>query len=502
MLFQEAVDKLGDRTSIGSDLSSGEWADVPLALRERAFFSSRVESVRFLDRSKGLIGDFLEKTVETLPNGDTVLKTGGRARFVEDARRFALGEGMGPLDPKDAGGIKDITSQKRLELIFDTQTRQAQDYGYWRQGQDPDVLELYPAQRLVREQAVKEEREWHQQFEGEARLKSDVAYWISINQDFGVPWGPWGWGCGHDVEDVDREEAEALGLIAPGEAMQPADAEFNQRLEASTRNLDPDMLQKLVDSFGDQIEMEPGPTGSIDVIRWAKRAARTVRPRTRRTLEDMAKAYVDADSAQRKVLRDEAREMISLPEKERVGVNLTHLTRNRSVRQVAEEGAAIVSRYTAPELLSNTKVSVNLNRGRRAYHRGGGIFINGSTSASVAAHEITHAIEQQNPKVLRAAADFLLKRGKGETPKSLRSLTGIQGYSSSEIALEDKWKDRGGSVYAGKVYTHYGPAQSSMDIRATEVLTMGIERLHADPLEFFTNDREWFEFTVNTLRNR
>jgi hypothetical protein len=49
--FEEAIEKVGDRTPIGSDLSSSEWSDVPLALRERAFFSSRVESVRFLDRT-------------------------------------------------------------------------------------------------------------------------------------------------------------------------------------------------------------------------------------------------------------------------------------------------------------------------------------------------------------------------------------------------------------------------------------------------------------------
>jgi len=33
----------------------------------------------------------------------------------------------------------------------------------------------------------------------------------------------------------------------------------------------------------------------------------------------------------------------------------------------------------------------------------------------------------------------------------------------------------------------------------TEILTMGIERLFADPLEFYKNDREWMRFVVNTL---
>ena len=28
--------------------------------------------------------------------------------------------------------------------------------------------------------------------------------------EFGVPWGPWGWGCGDDVEDVDLPGAQVV----------------------------------------------------------------------------------------------------------------------------------------------------------------------------------------------------------------------------------------------------------------------------------------------------
>ena len=39
--FAEALAKLSSRTPQAADLSSSQWADVPLALRERAFFSAR-----------------------------------------------------------------------------------------------------------------------------------------------------------------------------------------------------------------------------------------------------------------------------------------------------------------------------------------------------------------------------------------------------------------------------------------------------------------------------
>ncbi len=253
--FREAVEKIGDKTPIGGDLTSGEWSDVPAALRERAFFSSRVESIRFLQRGRDAIADWLQSSREELPKGKTALAVGSRAQFVEMMREMAMREGMGPLDPKDAGGLKDITSERRLGLIFDVQTQQAGDYGYWKQGMQPEVLEEFPAQRFIRVKDVKEPREYHTQFEGRVWLKWDPI-WKRINRDFGVPWGPWGWGCGHDVEDVDRDESEQLGLIKPGDQVKPDAEHFNENLRASTQGLEPDLVGKLQEEFGDRISIE------------------------------------------------------------------------------------------------------------------------------------------------------------------------------------------------------------------------------------------------------
>jgi hypothetical protein len=176
---------------------------------------------------------------------------------------------MGALVPSEqAGGLRDITSEKRLALIFDTNVRAAQDYGYWKQGQDPDVLDAFPAQRFIRVLDVKDPRASHEQYEGQVALKSNLAFWLRINEDFGVPWGPWGWGCGHDVEDVDRTEAEALGLIQPGEPAQPVDKTFNDDLEAGTKNLDPDLVDWLGEELGDQVEIDR----KSGAVKWAGRS--------------------------------------------------------------------------------------------------------------------------------------------------------------------------------------------------------------------------------------
>lgn len=259
--YTEAINKLGQRSVIGSKLSSAQWKDVPVGLREKAFFSARVESAQFLQRAQDSLGEFLSaarEVVETERGPEQALSTGSRSDFVQQMQEFLKGEGI----ERTTGDIQDIAGERRLSLIYDTQIRQAHDFGYWKQGTDPDVLDAFPAQRFIRVAPVEEPRDWHIQFEDEVRLKSDVGFWITVNQDFGVPWGPWGWGCQHDVEDVDRAEAEALGLLEPGQAVASPELKFNERLEASTKHLDPEIQEYLRRGLGDRVEV------TEDTVAW------------------------------------------------------------------------------------------------------------------------------------------------------------------------------------------------------------------------------------------
>lgn len=257
--FREAVGRLGERSAVGAMLSSDSWRDVPLALRERAFFSAGIENLRFLQRAHFAINDFLTGARDPVTGA---LKTGSRAQFVDIMRAFALAEGMGPLDASVEGTLQDITSNKRLSLIFDTQTKAAADFGNWKQGMDPDVLNEFPAQRFIRVREVVTPRPDHEEHEGDVQLKTNLDYWIARNADFGVPWGPWGFNSGMDVEDVDRAEAIALKLMDEDAELQPAEDDFNARLEASTAGLDQPTLSALQRYFGSQVHI------SGDTIRW------------------------------------------------------------------------------------------------------------------------------------------------------------------------------------------------------------------------------------------
>jgi hypothetical protein len=143
---------------------------------------------------------------------------------------------------------------------------------------DTDVLNEFPAQRFIRVIDVKEPRTTHIQYENQVYLKTDPIWALRINQDFHVPWGPWAWGCGHDVEDVDRAEAVSLGLLAANQRLQPNLKSFNSNLKASTRGLAPELLAKLKQVFGHQI------TIGQNSISWTSAAPGKQRRRRRQLL--------------------------------------------------------------------------------------------------------------------------------------------------------------------------------------------------------------------------
>jgi hypothetical protein len=265
--FEEAVERLGAKTVAGAKLDTAAWQRVPLALRERAFFSAKVEDARFLADLKGWLQDFQTSAREDVPQPDgttvTALKVGSRAQFVELARRKALALGLDRVvDPEQRGGLQDITSERRLGLIFDVQTEQANSFGDWQQGMDADVLNEFPAWRFIRVGEPQAPRPVHQAHVNEVRLKTDLEFWRAMNDPsfggFGVPWGPWGFGSLMDTEDVDRGEAESLGLLQPGQRLEPATRDFNEGLKASVRSLDEQLQAWLQAQLGDSVKLEDG----------------------------------------------------------------------------------------------------------------------------------------------------------------------------------------------------------------------------------------------------
>ena len=197
------------------------------------------------------------------------------------------------------------------------------------------------------------------------------------------------------------------------------------------------------------------------------------------------KAYVKTKNALNQMIENARRE-VEIPQHEQGQVTFGSV--DSRLRTAVESGARLATRYTHAALLP--KVDVNYRSSDRPAYKDGIIHMDESAAESKIMHEITHGTEVQNPAVLAAAVAFLQYRAGTEQPKLLSKLTGDQKYRANEYAYEDQFAARGGVHYMGKDYGG----------EATELLTRGIERLHADPVEFMQNDPEYFRFILQTLQ--
>lgn len=251
MPFAAAVARLESKTPVGSPLRTKDWGQLALGLRDRAFFSAGVESMKTLAAMQGKIDEALR-----LPSGDSERAFMDRSKFIAEMRQ-ALGAA-----PGDSGELTDLTSTKRLGLIYDFQIEDAREFGRWQAAQDPDLLDAFPAQELLRVEAREEERDWPTRwteaggkfFDGRMIAAKDDPVWMKISR-FGRRWPPFDFGSGMGLEDIDRAEAEALGVIPPGATVAPAEADFNQGLQASVPDASPALLDGFKAIFGDQVDV-------------------------------------------------------------------------------------------------------------------------------------------------------------------------------------------------------------------------------------------------------
>ena len=125
--------------------------------------------------------------------------------------------------------------------------------------------------------------------------------------------------------------------------------------------------------------------------------------------------------------------------------------------------------------------------GERANASNNIITISSKDSLGVYIHESMHWLEEANPKMLANSMAFLEYRTKGETAEKLSKLTGIKEYKSIEKAKADKFFN----AYCGKVYDD-----------ATEIMSMGIQRLFEEPKKFLEEDKEYFDFVIANLQGK
>lgn len=175
----------------------------------------------------------------------------------------------------------------------------------------------------------------------------------------------------------------------------------------------------------------------------------------------------------------------------------TILKPNRAQVAVArarfEEAAQFVGRLTTRRELWRAFATqgreVRLQYAVRAHaHPGiGAMTISPLHDTGVYVHELGHLVEWADPAILRATTQFLERRTRGNTLTPLSKFG--SGFGPDEVTLPDEFL----VPYMGKQYLVNGRRT------ATEILSMGLERLWRNPAELAQADPEFFSFLLDLL---
>ena len=250
-----AAEKILKKALIGSSLNSREWNLVQAGLRDRAFISSQVESMRILHAARRMVAD----------------RAGGQLSASEirrDLRKVISSTGYRPPEGKE-GTLQDLYSKRRLDTIIKTNVEQARGYVRHLDGMKPGAFAAFPGQELIRVRERKEKRDWATRwknaggrfYNGRMIALRDDPIWERISV-FGNPFPPFDWGSGMGVRAVSRRDSIALGVVTDNEVrdkVQELKAEkpvsMNENLAVSVT---PEEESELRQAFGDQIAIKNG----------------------------------------------------------------------------------------------------------------------------------------------------------------------------------------------------------------------------------------------------
>ena len=241
--FAEALAARAVKKIVPSGMSSAEWAGLGAAIRERSMFSARTLSESYLQRVHDMVQKIINPVQAVREDGSTY--TSGMdlptARLELKETLDALGY---QAEPGTEGTLLDLASEQRINLVVETNVEMAQGYGQWKQSQDPDILDSFPALELYRLEDRQQPRDWRTRWMDAAKAvgdwdaaraadhhgrmvaRKDSEIWTQLSA-FGQPYPPFDFNSGMWTEDVDRETAESLGVIKPGETPTPQTRGFD-----------------------------------------------------------------------------------------------------------------------------------------------------------------------------------------------------------------------------------------------------------------------------------
>ena len=230
----EDIERIKDLlpTSLGSAEIRERYAREIL---QRSVFSARMENARYLAKIREVATELSAGRINATKAREALLNVLSQ---------------IGYDTTEDDGKVSNPVSQRRLDLILETQRQMAASFARLSL-ETEDTLDMYPAWELTRADAPAKPREdwparWNAAGEsvnwegarkgiyygsgvgiGFVALKSSPI-WAALGSGvggfrdaIGNPYPPFAFGSYMDWVDVDRETAEQLGLIKKGETAKP-----------------------------------------------------------------------------------------------------------------------------------------------------------------------------------------------------------------------------------------------------------------------------------------
>ncbi len=233
--FKEALESRKAKRILPTTEKAAEIAKLGPQILQRSTFSAQMALLGPLAKLDRLLTDMTSPS-SRYERGESAIDAGTFRIEMRDALAKA---GYAPPEGKE-GGLLDHRSDARLNLILKMNTDAAYGYGQHVQANDPDLIDLWPCQELVRIESRKEEREWKERwvraggklYSGRMIARKDAVIWTAISR-FGTPYPPFDYNSGMGLREVRRKEAESLGVIKRSDIIKPDETRLTDKVEAA-----------------------------------------------------------------------------------------------------------------------------------------------------------------------------------------------------------------------------------------------------------------------------
>ena len=147
---------LGEQNPLATGMSSAELkAGWPARIKDHSIFSARTTSQSYIDMVKKRLTEVAAREITPQHAESLLRKTLADLGYSPEA---GFPDAQGKVPPATPGDIRDLSSSRRIQLILDTNVKQARSMGQLAASEDPMLLMTQPAWELTRVGARKKPR--------------------------------------------------------------------------------------------------------------------------------------------------------------------------------------------------------------------------------------------------------------------------------------------------------------------------------------------------------